>query len=219
MKTLCHSLFALLLISLCTIDAKKKAKEPEKADKVSKCLKLKDKKAQTDCLVAAFSSRPGEWSIGPVSKSPINDAPSVRAAMRSETGTSEMAIGCYEGQLYVNFDMSMYLSTMNRYFYPIIYRVDSEPAVDCTSESPEQKCYSWALSSGSTAAGIWGNPDEFVQEIKDAKKLTVRVSNVSGDQKTAIFSMKDVLPTFEKIKSLCVFNESAEKEKEGESSP
>jgi len=218
MKNLIRLLCALSLLSLGAVSAKKKAKRSETPGKFSECLKLKTEKEKADCILAEVKKDSGGWLVGEVSKSPINDAPSVQAILIADKGGGRMSIGCYEGQLYVNFDLNMYLSTLNQYFYPIIYRVDSEPAVDCTGEEYPQKCYGWALSSGSNAAGIWGNPDEFIQEIKDAKKLTVRLSNHSGDQKTAIFTLKEVLPTFEKIKGLCGVG-GPEKTTEGETTP
>lgn len=217
MRILARVVCAVLLVGLCGISAKKKPKDSDKLGEYAECFKLKDKKAQSDCVLSKLD-KASRWIIGDVTKSPINDAPSVLAMLISDKGGSVMTIGCYEGQLYVNFDLNMFLSTLNQYFYPIIYRVDSEPAVDCTGEEYPQKCYGWALSSGSNAAGIWGNPDEFIQEIKDAKKLTVRVSNHSGEQKTAIFTLKDVLPTYEKIKGLCGVGETG-KTTEGESTP
>ena len=66
-------------------------------------------------------------------------------------------------------------------------------------------------------AGIWGNSDEFIQEIKGGKKLTVRVHNISGDEKTAVFTLKDVASTYEKVKSICTFAEPAATE--GEATP
>lgn len=215
-----RTMLALCLLAITGDGVFSKAKPNAKnSDKVSKCLKLKGEKAKTDCLNAIYLPRSGEWTFSEVRKSPINDALSAVAVLRSDSGVGEMAIGCYEGQMYVSFDLNLHLSTMNNYFYPIIYRLDSESAVDCTGESPEQKCYGWALSAGNNAAGIWGAQDEFIQEIKGAKKLTVRVSNVSGDQKTAFFTLKDLLPNYEKIKNLCGVSEPSATSTEGEATP
>jgi len=197
----------LLVITGEGVFAKKKAKHSD--DKISKCLKLKGEKAKTDCLVAAVSPVPGEWIFSEVTKSPINDAATVSAQLVGDSPLHVMAIGCYKGSLYVNFSGKMFLSTMNSYFYPIIYRVDSLPAVDCThDESPPKACYGWALSSGNNAAGIWGNADEFIDEIKGGSKLTVRLSNHSGEQRTMTFPLKDVAATYEKVKGICTMPEA-----------
>lgn len=216
MKTLIRAVCVLFVASLCHVSAKKSKVSKANSDKMTACLKLKGEKARVDCLVGIYVPQAGEWRFSEVTKSPINDAPSFSAAMRSDEGIDQFAIGCNEGQLYLIFDLNMYVSTMGDYA-PVIYRVDSLPAVDCTDGSPSVQCAKWAINAGNSAVGIWGDPDEFVQEIKDAKKLTVRVSNVSGSQKTAVFSLKDVAATFEKVKSICTFAEPAATE--GEATP
>ena len=216
MKNAKWILFCALIVCA-NADAKKKAKGGENADKISECLKLKGEKAKTDCLVSIYTPKAGEWIFSDVTKSPINDAPTVSATLRSDTGASQLVIGCYEGSLYTYADLNLYVSTM-RDLPPIVYRIDSEPAIDCTADDPPAQCYKWGISAGNNAVGIWGTPDEFIQEIKDAKKLTVRLSNHSGDQKTAIFTLKEVLPTFEKIKGLCGVG-GPEKTTEGETTP
>jgi hypothetical protein len=154
-----------------------------------------------------------EWYFSEVTYSPINDRPSVSASLPSVTGREEFNIFCDEGKLGVNvWFRDMYISTL-RHFAPVIYRVDSEPAVDCIADngspgSVAEECYIWSIGADNHSVGIWGIPESFIEAIKDAKKLTVRVSNVSGEQSTAFFLLKDVLPTFEKIKSLCTYEEA-----------
>lgn len=213
MKILIRAVCVLFVASLCHVSAKKKNTSKADSEKISKCLKLKGEKARTDCLVAIYTPKAGEWIFSDVTKSPINDAPSVSAIMRSDKGADEMIFGCNEGQLYVVFDLNLYVSTI-RDNAPVIYRVDSLPATDCTDYETPTQCARWSVNAANSAVGIWGDPDEFVQEIKDAKKLTVRVSNVSGSQKTAVFSLKDVAATFEKVKSICAFAEPAATEGE-----
>lgn len=213
MKTLIRAVCVLVVASLGNVHAKKSKVSKAESDKMSKCLKLKNPKAMTDCIVAIYTPQAGEWKFSEVTKSPINDAPSVSAVMRSDKGADEMIFGCNEGQLYAVFDLNLYVSTM-RDNAPVIYRVDSLPAIDCTDYETPTQCARWSVNAANSAVGIWGDPDEFVQEIKDAKKLTVRVSNVSGSQKTAVFSLKDVAATFEKVKSICTFVEPAATEGE-----
>jgi len=216
MKTLIRAVCVLFVASLCHVSAKKNKASKAESDKMSKCLKLKNPKAMTDCIVTIYTPQAGEWKFSEVTKSPINDAPSVSAVMRSDKGADEMIFGCNEGQLYAVFDLNLYVSTM-RDNAPVIYRVDSLPAIDCTDYETPTQCARWSVNAANSAVGIWGDPDDFVQEIKDAKKLTMRVSNVSGSQKTAVFSLKDVAATFEKVKSICTFAEPAATE--GEATP
>lgn len=198
-------LSVLFLLSLCAIDAKGKAKSTGKPDPLDECLKLSSKgeKVMLECLSSLYKPKPGVWTFSEVTKSPINDAPSFSASTPSDTGAGSFDMGCHEGQLYILFSLNMYLNSMKSEYYPIIYRVDSEPALDCTIDKIQEKCYRWQLNSARYGAGIWDTPDEFIQEIKDGKKLTVRVHNISGEQRTAVFTLKDVLPTYEKVKSLC----------------
>ena len=190
----------LLVITGDGVFAKKKAKHSE--DKISKCLKLKGEKAKTDCLVAAVSPVPGEWIFSEIKKSPINDAATVSAQLVGDSVLHRMTIGCYEGVLYLHFSGKMFLSTL-RDSYPIIYRVDSEPAVDCSGDDLQPKCYPWAVSADNTAAGIWHNADDFIDEIKAGKKLTVRLTNHSGDERTMVFPIQKVAETYAKIKGIC----------------
>ena len=217
MKTLIRAVCVLLVASLGNVHAKKSKASKAESEKISKCLKLKGEKVRTDCLVAIYTPQAGEWKFSEVTKSPINDAPTVSASLRSDAGVSEIVMGCYEGKLFTFADLKLYVSSMRNYAPPIVYRIDSEPAIDCTDYEPPAQCSKWEISASSDAVGIWGNPDEFIQEIKDAKKLTVRLSNHSGDQKTAVFTLKDVAATFEKVKSICTFAEPAATE--GEATP
>lgn len=214
MKILIRAVCVLFVASLCSVSAKKNKASKGKADKVSKCLKLKDDRAMAACLDANYPSQVGKWIFSEVTKSPINDAPTVSASLLSDTGFGQIVMGCYEGKLFTFADLKLYVSSMRNYAPPIIYRIDSEPAIDCTDYEPPAQCSKWEISASSDAVGIWGNPDEFIQEIKDAKKLTVRLSNHSGDQKTAVFTIKDVAATFEKVKSICTFTEPAATEGE-----
>ena len=216
MKTLIRAVCVLFVASLCHVHAKKKGLSKAQSKKYDKCLALKGKQERIDCLTALLTPGYGEWTFSEVTKSPINDAPSVSAVMRSDKGADEMIFGCNEGQLYAVFDLNLYVSTI-RDNAPVIYRVDSLPAIDCTDYETPTQCARWSVNAANSAVGIWGDPDDFVQEIKDAKKLTVRVSNVSGSQKTAVFSLKDVAATFEKVKSICTFAEPAATE--GEATP
>jgi len=195
----------LLVITGEGVFAKKKAKHSD--DKISKCLKLKGEKAKTDCLVAAVSPVPGEWTFSEVTKSPINDAATVSAQLVGDSVLHRMTIGCYEGVLYLHFSGKIFLSTL-RDSYPIIYRVDSEPAVDCSGYDLQSKCYPWAVSADNSAAGIWHNADEFIDEIKAGKKLTVRLTNHSGDERTMVFPIEKVAETYAKIKGICAMPEA-----------
>lgn len=204
MKTITAAL-CLLVITGNGIFAKKKAKPT--VEKFTKCLKLKSEKAREACLVATVSPVPGEWIFTEVTKSPINDAATVSADLVGDRVLHRMTIGCYEGTLALTFSGNMYLSTM-RDSYPIIYRVDSEPAVDCSHYDPQEKCGAWSLSADSKSAGLWHNADDFIDEIKSGKKLTVRLTNHSGDEKTMVFPIEKVAETYAKIKGICAMPEA-----------
>lgn len=194
MKNFIQLLCALSLLSLGAVSAKKKAK---------------------------YDLVWSKWLFSESEKSPINDSPSVSARSFGDTANfSSMVMGCEEGRFYFFFQPSkIRMSTHNERFYPFIYRVDSQAAIDCTADDYPEKCSKWALRFDGAAVGIWGDAaEEFVEEIKDAKKLTIRVSRISGQQETVTFTLKDVLPTFEKVKGLCGAGEPTKTTK-GESAP
>lgn len=145
------------------------------------------------------------WIITEGQKSPITDAQSFSARSFGDSeGLSSLVMGCEEGKMYFYIQPTkMRMSTQNEHFYPIIYRVDSQPAVDCTAENYPQICQKWSLRYDGAVVGIWEDPESFIDEIENARKLTIRVSNIRGQQKTVIFRLKDVLPTYAKVRGLC----------------
>jgi hypothetical protein len=88
MKNLIRLLCALSLLSLGAVSAKKKPSGQRR--RVSfRVPQAQDRKRKADCILAEVKKDSGGWLVGEVSKSPINDAPSVQAILIADKGVAE----------------------------------------------------------------------------------------------------------------------------------
>lgn len=171
---------------------------------LSKCERMKTESAKKKCVEKVVRPFFHPWRFSPVEKSPINDAITATANFRE--GDGEIMLGCSEGSFFMNFSLGVHLNTMNNHYYPIIYRIDSEPAVDCSTNGGDNlsECMRWQVSRGGYAVGVWNGEDvaALVEKIGAAKKLTIRAGNVL-EERTVIFNLKNLLRVYDAMKMVC----------------